>query len=322
MSRDPKTEILDAEEQLLVRLAWACEIQGMTQAQAAASFGVTRLRVNKALAEARARGIVRVSIDSPYRACVEMEDRLRTSFGLESATVAPIGGDDFRLHTVIGAALGQFLTRLLSRDEIRLFGMSWGNTLNMATRFVEPLNRPDLEITSVMGGIARGSDVNSFEITTRLADLCNATHSYFTAPIYASSAESREILEGQQVFRHSIEKIRAADGLALAAGDMENSLLLADGLPEGVAVGDLSRAGAVGDVMGYFLDRRGALIDHPINDWVLGIDLADLNDLPNVTLAAGGLKKVPIIAAILARRCIDHLVTDEVTAAALLDGAA
>lgn len=319
MSRHAKKEVPDVDEQLLVRLAWACEIQGMTQAQAADRFNITRLKVNKALAEARARGIVRVSINSPFGACVELEDRLCTRFGLQSATVAPIGGERFNLHTVIGAALGQFLTRFLARDDIRLFGMSWGNTLNMATRFVEPLDRPELEITSVMGGLTQGSDVNSYEITTRLADLCNANHSYLTAPMYVSSAESRKILMEQHVFSRSIEKIRNADGLALAAGGMEGSLLLSDGLPEDVRVADLLAAGAVGDILGYFLDRDGAPVAHPLNERIIGIQLADLNALPNVVLAAGGLFKVPIIRAVLRRGCIDHLVTDELTGSALME---
>lgn len=318
MSRQAKTEILDANEQLLVRLAWACEVQGMTQAQAAAQFGITRLRVNKALAEARERGIVRVTINSSYGPCVALEDQLRDRFGLDSATVAPVGGDDFKLHTVLGAALGQLLNRLLERPAIKLFGMSWGNTLNMATRFMEPINRPDLEIISVMGGLTKGSDVNSYEITTRLADLCNARHSYFTAPVYTSSMASREILEQQQEFKGSIDKIRAADGLALAAGDMESSLLLADGLPEDVETDDLIKAGAVGDIMGYFLRADGRLIDHDINARVLGIKLDDLDDLSNVIVAAGGAKKVPIMRGILLRGCVNQLVTDEHTARDLL----
>ena len=318
MSRQSKTEILDANEQLLVRLAWACEVQGMTQAQAAEQFGVTRLRVNKSLAEARERGIVRVTINSSFGPCIELEEELCARFGLDTATVAPVGGDDFKLHTVLGAALGQFLNRLLERPEIKLFGMSWGNTLNMATRFMVPMNRPNLEITSVMGGLTKGSDVNSYEITTRLADLCNASHSYFTAPVYASSMASREILEQQKEFKGSIEKIRAADGLALAAGDMENSLLLADGLPEDIKIRDLVQAGAVGDIMGYFLRVDGSLIDHDINARVLGIKLTDLDDLSNVIVAAGGAKKVPIMRAILLRNCVNHLVTDEHTARGLL----
>ena len=319
MSRRSKTEILDSEEQLLVRIAFACEIQGLTQAQAADVFGVTRLRVNKALSEARDRGIVRVSINSPLGACVELEQELVRRFDLSSATVAPVCGGTFSHQGILGAALGQVLRHLLSQQAVHLFGMSWGNTLNMATRYMEPLNRPDLEIISVMGGLTKGSDVNSYEITTRLADLCNASHSYFTAPVYAASVKSRNIRREQKEFRGSIDKILNADGLALAAGDMGNSLILADGLPEDITTEDLIEAGAVGDIIGYFLDADGAPIDHEINSRVLGIRLEDLNTLPNVILGAGGLYKLPIILAILRRGCVDHLVTDEDAAQALIE---
>ena len=319
MSRGPKTEFMDADEHLVVRLAWACEVQGMTQAQAAEKFGVTRLRVNKALSEARSQGIVRVSINSALAPCVALEADLVDRFGLTSATVAPVAGDAFNLYTILGAALGQFLTRFLSRRDVTLFGMSWGNTLNLATRFMEPMDRPELEITSVMGGLTKGSDVNSYEITTRLADLCNAQHSYFTAPIYAASPESRDILRAQQEFQGSIEKIRRASGVALAAGDMKTSLLLADGLPDDVDPAELIASGAVGDIVGHFLDESGAEIDHPINDRVLGIGLEDLDALPNVILAAGGTNKVPIMLALLRRGCVGHLVTDERTAGLLLE---
>ena len=317
VSRRPKSEFLNSEELLLVRLAWACEIQGMTQAQAAESFGITRLKVNRTLGEARARGIVRVSINSPLGPCVELESVLRERFNLESATVAPLQGSDFNLYAILGAALGQFLSKFLQREDVKLFGMSWGHTLHMATRFMEPLDRPDLEITSVMGALTKRSEVNTYEITTQLADLCNASQSYFTAPIYVSTAESREILLRQPEFRRSIENIRSADGLALAAGDMRGSLLLADGLPENVEVEDLIAGGAVGDILGYFLDASGEPIDHPINSRVLGIDLGDLDDLPNVIVAAGGISKAPIIHAILKRGCVNHIVTDERTACAL-----
>ncbi len=322
MPRRPKAEILDTEEQMLVRIAFACEIQGLTQAQAAEAFGLTRLRVNKALSEARDRGIVRVSINSPLGACVALEQQLVKRFGLSSATVAPTVGKNFNHQTILGAALAQMLTHLLSQETVHLFGMSWGNTLNMATRFMEPLNRPDLEITSVMGGLTKGSDVNSYEITTRLADLCNASHSYFTAPVYAASVKSRNILREQQEFRSSIDNILNADGLALAAGDMGNSLIVADGLPEDITAKELVKAGAVGDIIGYFLDAEGAPIDHEINSRVLGIRLEDLNALPNVILGAGGPHKIPIILAILRRGCVDHLVTDEHVARALIEGTA
>ena len=77
--------------------------------------------------------------------------------------------------------------------------------------------------------------------------------------------------------------------------------------------------GGVGDIMGQVLDADGELIDHPINDRVIGLSLDDLNKIENVILAAGGLQKVPVIAAALKRGFVDTLVTDENTAMALLD---
>ncbi len=310
---------LDEQERLLVRLAWACEIEGITQAAAAQRFGITRLRVNQALAEARRRGIVRVSINSVYGPCAELETALLERFGLDKASVVPTPADPGAIQAIVGAALGHYLTRLLARPEIRLFGMSWGNTLNLAIRYMERLNRPDLEIVSVMGGLSKGSDLNSYEITQRLGNLCNARHRYFTAPIYAGSAESRDVLIAQDVFREVIEKIRSADALAMAAGDMENSLLIRDGLPSEFTAAELIEAGAVGDILGYMLDAEGNPIDHPINSRLIGIELEDLNAIPNTILAAGGPHKVAIMRACLARGCVNTLVTDEETARMLLE---
>ena len=94
MSRFIKLEQINPEEQLLARLAWACEIEGMTQADAAKRFGVTRLRVNKALGEARRRGILRISVDSVYAAAVELEWELENKFRLARAIVVPSPEDD------------------------------------------------------------------------------------------------------------------------------------------------------------------------------------------------------------------------------------
>ena len=121
---------------------------------------------------------------------------------------------------IVGAALGNLLSEVLADEAIKLFGMSWGGTLNLATRFVEAMERPDLEVVSVMGGLTKGSDLNSFEITTRLADLIGAQHSYFTAPLYAGSAQSRDTIIELDVFRDILEKLRSVDALAMAAGDI------------------------------------------------------------------------------------------------------
>lgn len=318
MSRSIKTEQIDVDEQLLVRIAYACEIEGLTQAEAAERFGLTRLRVNKGLSDLRQRGILRVSIDSIYAASAGLEWRLADRFGLTRAVVVPSPEKPASVTPLVSAGLGGHLGILLQDPAMRRFGMSWGNTLNLATRHMQPINRPDLEIVSVMGGILRGSDVNGYEITTRLADLCNAQHSFFVAPVYAGSSASRRMFMEQDVIVEGLEKLRGCDAVALAAGDLSSSLLVRDALPRDVDLADLVQLGGVGDIIGHILDAEGRLVDHDINRRLVGLTLDDLRAIPNVILAAGGMHKVPVICAALRAGFVDTLVTDEATAEAVL----
>ncbi|SNT76150.1 sugar-binding transcriptional regulator [Paracoccus seriniphilus] len=321
MSRTIKIDQIDKEEQLLVRLVWACEIEGLTQAEAAERFGTTRLRVNKGLREARRRGILRVSVDSIYTAAADLEWQMQRRFGLTSVNVVPSPEDPGSVSRLVSAGLGAHLGTLLETPEIKAFGMSWGNTLNLATRYMQPINRPDLEIISVMGGVSRGSDVNGYEIATRLADLCNAEHSFFTAPLFAGSPESQRRFVEQDVIAEMLDKVRSCDAVALATSDLRHSLLVRDALPRDIDPEDLIALGGVGDITGHVLDANGEMIDHPINQRVIGISLDDLARIPNVILAAGGAHKVPIILAALRRGIVDTLVTDTNTAQALLGAA-
>lgn len=72
-----------------MRLAWACEFEGLTQAEDAERFGLTRLRVNKALNEVRQSGMLRISIDSIYAAAADAEWRLQERFNLKDMVVVP-----------------------------------------------------------------------------------------------------------------------------------------------------------------------------------------------------------------------------------------
>ncbi len=319
MSRYIKLDQIDTEEQLLVRLAWACEVEGMTQSEAAERFGVTRLRVNKALSEAKRRGILRVSVDSVFAAAALLEWDLERSFRLMRAIVVPSPQGSASVTPLVAAGLGAHLGELLQNTDVTKFGMSWGNTLNLATRHMQPLDRPDLEIVSIMGGVTRGSDVNGYEITTRLADLCNAEHSFFTAPLFAGSPESQVLFMQQGVIRDMLEKIRLCDAIALATGDLQSSLLVRDALPDGIDPAELIALGGVGDITGHILNADGDLIDHPVNSRVIGLSLDEMARIKNVILAAGGLHKVPVIAAAIKRGFVDTLVTDENTAKALLE---
>ena len=310
---------VNEEEKFLIRLAWAYYTEGLTQAEVAKRFGVTRLRVNKSLGEVKRRGFVRFTINSRYSPCIQLEHQLKETFGLKEALVAPLSKDSDNHQIVVGKALAQFLSDFLRSSKIKSFGMSWSGTLNITTHFMRPINRPDLEIVSIMGGLSKGADPNSFEISARLAGLCNAKHCFLTAPLYASTKQSRNTIRQQDVLSEILNKVKKVDAAVIAAGDLSSrSLLVKEGLPKDIIFEELIEQGAVGDILGCVLDEEGKPIDHNINDRIIGMQTSDLPKIETVILAAGGKHKVPIIRTALNAKLSNILITDEHTAQQLL----
>ncbi|MCU0909549.1 MAG: hypothetical protein MUF73_19450 [Rhodobacteraceae bacterium] len=113
MARAPKLPRVDAEERFLAQVAWAYYTEGLTQEEVAGKLSTTRLRVNKALAEARRRGLVRFTFNTAFAACFDLEAALSAQFGLTKAYVAPSPADPRDVQMIVGAALGHVLTEVL-----------------------------------------------------------------------------------------------------------------------------------------------------------------------------------------------------------------
>jgi len=105
----------------------------------------------------------------------------------------------------------------------------------------------------------------------------------------------------------------------LSVGDLsQRSLLIRYGLPADVSAANLKKAGAVGDIIGQFLDAEGRPIRHPLNQRVLAPGVTELSRIPTVVVASGGANKTAIIAAVLRARLASVLICDQNTAGAAL----
>ncbi|TCR65285.1 sugar-binding transcriptional regulator [Bosea sp. BK604] len=314
MAEDPQTQ---------VRAAWLYYREGLTQAEIAERLKLTRLRVNRLLVEARGSGLVNITINSALESCVRLEHALVAAFGLKHAIVVPSPADPGQIAAQIGKAAGEFVSGIVEEKPSGIFGVGWGGTLRETVRHVRAGQHRALAVTSMMGGLTYGIEINTFEIASRFAGLWEAECHYLAAPIYAGTPQSRDTILAQDVFEAAFARIRATDVAILSAGDLsERSLLMRYGLPGDVGAAELVEAGAVGDVLGQFIDRDGHSIAHPINRRAIALPLAELSQIPTVILASGGLNKAAVIAASMRSRLASVLITDEDTAAAVLASAA
>ena len=106
-------------------MAWACYTEGLTQQQVAQKLGATQLRVNQSLSLAGKRGLVRITFNTAFAACAELEEALTKQYGLTQAYVAPAPQDARDVQMLVGAALGNLLSELLADPTIKRFDLSW-----------------------------------------------------------------------------------------------------------------------------------------------------------------------------------------------------
>lgn len=300
-----------SNQQLMVRASWLYHVEGLTQAQIAERMLLTRRKVNELLAAALDQGVVKISFNSPLTENVELEAELRHRFGLTDAVIVPTPEDQKQMATVIGRAAAMFLERLIQASEPASLGVGWGATLRETVHHMAPANMPDVKVRSMMGGLTRGSEINTFEIVRRFAKVMNAECHYLAAPIYADDPSSRDTIVAQTVFRSLLREATAVDVSILSIGDVSpQSLQVRYGLPTGTDITELTAAGAVGDLLGRYLDQDGREIDHPLNRQVISPSIADYRRIPTRIIASGGAHKREILAACLTAGLATTLITD------------
>lgn len=314
----PKDAQSDSDA-FVTEVCWHYYINEMTQAEIAGAMGVTRLRVNQAIQRAKQGGMVKVQIESPFLPRLELQDELQRRFGLAGACVAPANPDAYDYHRPVGAALASFLMANLKAKSWKKIGVSWGMTLQAAINRMSRLSYPDLEIISMIGGTSQGAQFNSFGIASGFAERLEAKYSLLAAPVFLSAGVDLHLFLSQALFQTHFAKFGQLDAAILTASNLsDRSYLISTGLPGEISTAELTAAGAVGDVVGRFLDQDGKVVSNALDGRTIGIDLATLRSIPDRILAAAGHHKVEIIRAALRGGIANTLITDDVTARLLI----
>jgi DNA-binding transcriptional regulator LsrR (DeoR family) len=309
--------------EVMVKAAWLYHVEGLTQAQIGERMSLTRRRVNELLADALDSGIVRISFSSSLAENVELESQLRERYGLAEASIAPTPENPDLMYGVMGRVAAGLLDRMIATLRPASLGLGWGSTLRETVRHMSraPLADPRMTVCSMMGGLTRGAEINTFEIVHSFAEALDAQCHYFAAPIYADSAASRDLIAGQPVFRELLDEAAGVDLSFLSVGDVTgHSLQVRYGLPADTDVRTIVSAGGVGDLLGYYLDANGQPVDHPLNRQAISLDLSRYRGIAHRIVVSGGRHKRAILRAVLKAGLATAIVTDADTARWLLSG--
>ena len=84
-------------------------------------------------------------------------------------------------------------------------------------------------------------------------------------------------------------------------------------------VEELARRGAVGDVLGRYVDAEGNIVDAQLDERTVGVALDRLRGAPRAIFVTAGAAKHDVARTVVANGLCGVVVTDETTARALLE---
>ena len=304
-------------DDLRTRVAWLYHMEGLTQDEVAKAVGLSRSRVLRLLATLREKGIVQTRVMSKLSHCVELERSLESRFGLERAIVIPKPRDPAGTSDIIGSVVGAYLAENIHED--MAIGLGWGKTLTASLPAIPPQENSGISIVSMLGGLTRVSGVNPSEFAWRLADRLSAVCYLMAGPVFALDARTRDALLSHPGMQEILRRASRLDLALLSVGELSPfSTVFEYGLLERDELVALERQGAVGDILGRFIDMDGNIIDHPVNERVVAVDPRDLKGTRKLVLASGGWQKYKVIRGALKLLRPHVLVTDALVAERLV----
>jgi lsr operon transcriptional repressor len=307
----------------LLRVAWYYYKDELTQDEIARRLSISRASVGRLLDRARMVGLVSINLNADYLDAFELSGELRRAFGLDEALVVPDYEKEPVDHHILNARIGlggaQFMSTHLRPGGS--LGVGWGETVSRVIAATSFGTVGPVHMVTLTGGVESYLQTilsSKGEAATEKSNLTTAT--VIPSPIMASTpllaAALREEPTIQQVLKQACGVEHAIVGVGTPTAD---ATIVHMGYLDADDARGLRERGVVGDILGQFFDADGDVVDLPIHDRRIGIDLSDLVHIPKVVGVAGGLHKTEAILGALHGGFLDVLVTNELVAIQLLD---
>jgi len=291
----------------------------LTQQQIAKELGISRPAVSRLLTQARREGIVQITIIDPFATFGELAAQLVETFNLRQAVVVAGEGlsNDLLRHR-LGFAAAEYLRRTLGDGD--KVGIGWGRTLYAVVEALGPERQIEIQVLPLLGGLGQISP--SFQVNDlarRMAEAFGGTWRPLYAPALINDPAAYQALSNVTDVEAVTQSWSNLDMALIGIGQFplhhQASMSFTASMGDAPLL-ELERRGATGDLCGRFFDAQGRQC--LFEPGIIGISLEQLKALDHVIGVAGGEEKVTAILGALRGGCLNVLVTDTVTAKAML----
>lgn len=293
-------------------------LEERSQAEIAKELGVAHATVNRMIKRGRAEGLVQIKITSPIQDLLEIEAKLAEIGGLSNVIVTPSTGSEETALREVGIAASNFLLDHLKDGQT--LTLTGGKGASAVALGFDGQTHRDVKLYPATG-LVQGkhyTDVN--HVAAVMADKLGGTPYQIHAPLFAESAEMRDMLLRMGQVKSVFDRARAADVALVGIGSIltDDSSYYDLDPRSGEDRDAIVNAGARAELVAHLLRGDGSICDYDRNRTLVGLTLDELRAIPSrIGVAAGPNKAMPILT-VLRGGYLETLITDEATALRVL----
>ena len=286
-------------------------------------LGISRVTLNRLLAEAKEEGMVKIEIIDTRNIShiLELEDRIKSRYDMKYVKIVDTDNtDQDALISKLALEGARYLERMM-HSNIKI-GLGWGRTLSALINDLTPNSGVSgIEVYTLMGGACNEANFQPNLLAQSLLNCYSGSSYIINAPFVCHS----ELLCAE------IKKEPSIANILNISGELDLSLIGIGRIPTREhlkkryynfpddVIDEIIESGAIGDVCGNFIDRDGNLCQTSVSNRIVSVNMNQFRKSKNVMAVAGGNTKPLSIRGALRGGFVDILVTDYKTALAVME---
>lgn len=309
------------EQRLMVKIATLYYMENQKQSDIARSLNLSQSFVSRILNRCLKEGLVKISVVQPTNIFPALEKSIEEKYGIQQAIVVdvPDGATPQQIKQAIGSAAAHYMETRIRPDD--LVGLSsWSSTIRAMVDELHPQSVKASGVIQLLGGVGANGNVQATILTQTLAAHLSCPAWLLPSQSIERAVDERARMVSTPDVAEVVKKFAEVDVAIVGVGDLEPSQLLRNSgnYYDEAMLKTLAERGAVGDLCLHYYDAAGNAVLSKEEDPVIGMELEQLRQCPQVVALAGGKEKANAIRGALAGNYINVVVVDYPTARLLV----
>ena len=312
---------MDGDRELLVlRAAQLYYYENLTQDAIANRMSCTRWTVGRLLEEARASGIVSITINPPRARVRELEKQIIATFGIPEAIVVRAQETLAATGALVAATTADYITG--TRPTPTSLGIAWGRSLTAVARAMPDEWTRGLDVSQMYGGLVRSNDDEVADSIGLMARRGHGVGHMIPAPAIVTDGDLGVRLLREPSVVSTLTAAPASDLVIYSPGILEpESVLVRSGFLSAKEMEELRGLGAVTDLFSHFVDAQGRPVSEDFERRTIAVRLSAVRGAKKTVAIGWGPLKAEPLAVCMRSGLAKTLIVDEDTARGILEQA-